>query len=120
VTALRVFGLGIVLTMAALSWAFTCSAHRYDRVIAGISPLDPRHFPRLTLITVGTGGAFENLDRRGPAMAVAWRILCGLLVQVGTGISRPRSRQSQLPKGRYWPQGYVPETRLAEPVRYYT
>lgn len=85
-TALRVFGLGIVLTMAALSWAFTCSAHRYDRVIAGISPLDPRHFPRLTLITVGTGGAFENLDRRGPAMAVA---LAGriVLVDAGRGVS---------------------------------
>ncbi len=94
-TAFRVFGLGVVLTIAALSWTLTCSARRYDQVMAGIAPLDLRRFPRLTLITVGTGGAFENPDRQGPATAVALdtRIV---LVDAGRGIAEAL-RASRIP-----------------------
>lgn len=68
---LRVIGLAIALGIAALSWALTCSAWRYQKVVAGVAPLEARKFERLTLITLGTGGAYENPDRLGPSTAVA-------------------------------------------------
>jgi len=70
VIQLRVIGLLIAAAVAIASWGLTCSAWRYDRVMAGILPLEPRSFERLTVITLGTGGARENPDRRGPSLAV--------------------------------------------------
>ena len=71
---LRVVGLLIAMTVAIASWGLTCSAWRYDRVMAGFLPLEPRSFERLTLITLGTGGARENPDRRGPATDLFWNV----------------------------------------------
>jgi ribonuclease Z len=70
-TNIRLIGLFIVLGVAIASWALTCAAWRADRVMAGVAPLDPREFSELTLVTVGTGGAYENPDRAGPCIAVA-------------------------------------------------
>jgi ribonuclease BN (tRNA processing enzyme) len=67
----RLFGLFLALAVAIASWALTCAAWRFDRVAAGVLPLEPRDFPRLTLLTLGTGGAYENPARRGPATAIA-------------------------------------------------
>ncbi len=69
-TDFRVVGFLIVLAVAIASWALTCAAWYYDDVVAGVVPLDPREFEGLTLVTLGTGGAHENPDRRGPAVAV--------------------------------------------------
>jgi ribonuclease BN (tRNA processing enzyme) len=49
----------------------TFGAWQYQQVAAGIVPIEPRSFPELTVVTVGTGGAYENPDRRGPATAIA-------------------------------------------------
>jgi ribonuclease BN (tRNA processing enzyme) len=70
VRRLRVIGLAIALGIAALSWVLTCSAWRYQEMVARVAPLDAREFERLTLITLGTGGAYENPDRLGPSTAV--------------------------------------------------
>ena len=56
-----VVGLGVV----AACWALTCAAWRFDQVAEGVKPLEPRDFARLTLLTLGTGGAYENPARRG-------------------------------------------------------
>jgi ribonuclease BN (tRNA processing enzyme) len=82
----RLFGLFLGLAVAIASWALTCAAWRFDRVAEGVLPLAPREFPRLTLVTLGTGGAYENPARRGPATAVAlgrevW------LVDAGRGVA---------------------------------
>ena len=68
----RIIGLCVALAVAGASWALTCGARQYDRVLAGVRPVDPRQFDRLTLITIGTGGAAENPRRRGPCTAVGW------------------------------------------------
>ncbi len=68
---LRLVGFLLVLGVAVASWALTCAAWRVEQVAAGVVPLDPRDFERLTVLTVGTGGAYENPDRGGPATAVA-------------------------------------------------
>jgi hypothetical protein len=68
----RIIGLCVALAVAGASWALTCGAWQYDRVLAGIAPLEPRRFDRLTLITIGTGGVAEDPRRRGPCTAVGW------------------------------------------------
>jgi ribonuclease BN (tRNA processing enzyme) len=71
VNRLRLVAFLLVLGVAVASWAVTCGTWRMQRVAEGVVPLDPRRFPRLTVITVGTGGAYENPDRGGPATALA-------------------------------------------------
>ena len=65
--------IGALLVMFALvigSWYLTCAAGQYDEVTAGFFPLETRHFERLSVITVGTGGAHEDHNRSGPSTAV--------------------------------------------------
>ena len=68
-TQIRVVGLLIALVVGIASWWLTCAAWRFDEIAAGVLPLEPREFERLTLVTLGTGGAYENHLRRGPATA---------------------------------------------------
>jgi ribonuclease Z len=70
-TNARLVALFAVLSVMIASWALTCAARRADRVIAGVAPLDARAFAQLTLVTLGTGGAYENPNRAGPCMALA-------------------------------------------------
>jgi ribonuclease Z len=86
VTQLRLIAFLAVVAVAVASWALTCVAWRADRVMAGIRPLEPRAFRGLTLVTVGTGGAWENRERLGPATAVGRgdRIA---LVDAGRGVA---------------------------------
>lgn len=67
----RLIGLALALAVAAFGWALTCAAWRFDRIAAGVVPLDPREFPGLSVVTLGTGGAHADHNRRGPALAVA-------------------------------------------------
>jgi ribonuclease Z len=82
----RLFVLLGILAIGVASWMLTCAAWRFDQVAAGVRPLEPRRFERLTLITLGTGGAWENHQRRGPSTAVAlgYRML---LVDAGRGVA---------------------------------
>jgi ribonuclease Z len=91
----RAIGLLIALAVGAVSWALTCAAWRFDEVAAGVRPLEPRSFERLTLITLGTGGAHEDHNRRGPvtAVAVGARVL---LVDAGRGVAESL-RAAQIP-----------------------
>lgn len=70
-TDLRVIGLLIAVVLGIGSWGLTCAAWRFDEIAAGVLPLEPRSFEGLTLLTLGTGGIYENHLRRGPATAVA-------------------------------------------------
>jgi len=83
---LRLVGFVLALGVVAACWALTCAAWRFDEVAKGVLPLEPRDFPSLTLLTLGTGGAYENPARRGPATAVALgrRIV---LVDAGRGVA---------------------------------
>ena len=68
---LRVVGFFLVVGVASFSWLMTCGAWQYQRVAAGVVPIETRHYAKPTLITVGTGGAWENPARFGPTTAVA-------------------------------------------------
>lgn len=68
---LRLLGFFLVVGVVLASWFLTFAAWQTDRVTAGVVPLDPRSFEDLTLLTLGTGGAYENPNRLGPALAVA-------------------------------------------------
>lgn len=85
-TQLRVLALFAVFAVVVASWALTCAAWQADRVVAGVAPLDARRFDAFTLVTVGTGGAYANPRRLGPATAVARgeRIA---LVDAGRGVA---------------------------------
>jgi ribonuclease Z len=68
----RVLMLLLALVVGVASWALTCAAWRFDQVAEGVVPLEPREFAKLTLITAGTGGAYENPARRGPATLIGF------------------------------------------------
>jgi ribonuclease BN (tRNA processing enzyme) len=91
----RLVGFVVGLGVVAACWAVTCAAWRFDRVAEGVRPLEARAFPELTLLTLGTGGAYENPSRRGPASAVALgsRVL---LVDAGRGVAESL-RAARLP-----------------------
>ncbi len=94
-TGLRLIGLLIALAVGIASWMLTCAAWRYDGVAAGVRPLEPREFSRLTLVTLGTGGAYENHRRRGPSTAVA---VAGEIVLVDAGRSVAEGlREAEIP-----------------------
>jgi ribonuclease BN (tRNA processing enzyme) len=66
----------VLLFLAALVglaavWTFSCVSKRFEQVAAGAVPLENRSFPRFTVVTVGSGGTFENHRRLGPAVVVA-------------------------------------------------
>lgn len=69
-TQIRLIGFFLVTGVVLVSWVLTCAAWRADRVMAGVAPLDPRSFPEPTVVAVGTGGAYENPQRLGPAIGV--------------------------------------------------
>jgi ribonuclease BN (tRNA processing enzyme) len=91
----RLIGFTVALGVVIACWALTCAAWRFDEVAAGVLPLEPREFPSLTLLTLGTGGAYENPTRRGPATAVAFgeRVL---LIDAGRGVAESL-RAAKLP-----------------------
>jgi ribonuclease Z len=94
-TNIRLVGLGIVFAIAVASWGLTCAAWRFDRVAAGVVPLDPREFARMTVVVIGSGGPHPDPNRRGPAVALA----AGkdvLLVDAGRGVAEGL-RSAKLP-----------------------
>ncbi|MDH5306520.1 MAG: hypothetical protein OEW02_05010 [Myxococcales bacterium] len=91
----RLIALLIALAVGIVSWALTCAAWRYDAVVAGVRPLEPRTFERLTLVTLGTGGVHEDHNRRGPATALALGARV-LLVDAGRGVAESL-RAAQIP-----------------------
>jgi ribonuclease BN (tRNA processing enzyme) len=91
VIQLRVFGLLIGIVVVIAGWILTCAAWQTDQVTAGVVPLDPRSFESLTVIALGTGGAYENPSRLGPVTGIALgdRVV---LVDAGRGVSESLRR----------------------------
>jgi len=71
--------------MTAL-WASTCVMWRAAEVGELVQTLEPRHFDRLTVLAVGTGGPYENRERLGPSTGIGYgdRVL---LVDAGRGVA---------------------------------
>jgi len=76
----------VLALIVGVTWVFAIVSKRFEKVISGIADLEPRSFATLTVITVGTGGTFENQWRLGPSTAVAMGDEV-LLVDAGRGIA---------------------------------
>jgi len=83
---LRVVGLFLVVGVALFSWLMTFGAWRYQKVAEGVVPIETRSWERATAIAVGTGGAYENPARGGPATAIALHDRV-VLVDAGRGVA---------------------------------
>ena len=82
----RVILLMALALIVGVTWVFAVVSKRFERVLSGVADLQPRSFEALTVITVGTGGTFENQWRLGPSTAVAKGDEV-LLVDAGRGIA---------------------------------
>jgi ribonuclease Z len=82
----RLLLLALGLVALAASLVATCHVWHYRELAADVAWLADRDFPRLTVITVGTGSAYENPSRLGPATAIGLgeRIV---LVDAGRGVA---------------------------------
>jgi ribonuclease Z len=76
----------VLALIVGVTWVFAIVSKRFEKVVSGIADLEPRSFENLTVITVGTGGTFENQWRMGPSTAVAMGDEV-LLVDAGRGIA---------------------------------
>jgi ribonuclease Z len=76
----------VMALIVGVTWVFAFVSKRFERVLSGVVELEPRSFETLTVITVGTGGSFENQWRLGPSIAVAKGDEL-LLVDAGRGVA---------------------------------
>ena len=88
----------MVLGVAIAGWIATCGTWQVQQVAGRVAPLDARSFVELTVVAVGTGGAYENPSRGGPATAIAlgeriWLVDAGRAV--AEGLRRAEIRVSQ-------------------------
>jgi ribonuclease BN (tRNA processing enzyme) len=61
---------GVMVTVVTAMWVFAFLSKRFEKVAAGVIALPHAEFERFTLVTLGSGGTFENHWRRGPALAI--------------------------------------------------
>ncbi len=76
--------LATLLTLLALGWVGACVILRAAQVGELVMPLEDREFDSLEVVTVGTGGPYENPERLGPTLAIGWDNHV-LLVDAGRG-----------------------------------
>jgi len=76
----------VLALIVGVTWVFAIVSKRFEQVLSGVAELEPRSFEVLTVITVGTGGTFENQRRLGPSTAVAKGDEV-LLVDAGRGVA---------------------------------
>lgn len=69
-TAARALLLGVLVAVAVIGWVVTCANWQVEQVARGVRSYEPKRFERLTVVTVGTGGPYENQDRLGPSIGV--------------------------------------------------
>jgi ribonuclease BN (tRNA processing enzyme) len=93
VSRLGVFAALAVLVVAM--WAASFASRRLETVAAGVAPLEPRRFERLTLVAAGTGGTFENHLRLGPAVVAGLGDVL-VLVDAGRGTAQAL-RRAEIP-----------------------
>jgi ribonuclease BN (tRNA processing enzyme) len=91
----RLLLLGVVAAIAIAGWISTCVLWRYQDATREIGRLETRGFEVPTLIVLGSGGAYENPARGGPALALG----AGgdlVLLDAGRGVAEAL-RRAQIP-----------------------
>ena len=76
----------MLVAVVIAMWVFAFLSKRFEKVAAGVAALSPAEFERFTLVTLGSGGTFENHWRRGPALAVGLARDV-VLVDAGRGVT---------------------------------
>ena len=87
-----IFGL---LAVLGIAWSAAFVIYRAAELNALVGPLEERHYPSLTLVTLGTGSGYENPERLGPSTAIAWKNNV-VLVDAGRGVAEAL-RNAQIP-----------------------
>jgi ribonuclease BN (tRNA processing enzyme) len=75
-----------MVAVVTAMWVFAFLSKRFEKVAAGVAALAPAEFERFTLVTLGSGGTFENHWRRGPALAIG-EAEDLLLIDAGRGVT---------------------------------
>lgn len=91
----RLLLLLLALLTVVGSWFVTCQLWDYQKIASGVAWLEPRQFETLTLITLGTGTAYENPNRLGPSSAIAFRDQI-VLIDAGRGVAEAL-RMAEIP-----------------------
>lgn len=94
-SSVRLVVLALLAVIVAGMWGLSVVSDRLDRASAAVAALDPRSFDRFSLVTVGSGGSFENPMRLGPALGVALGQDLAL-VDVGRGVTEAL-REARIP-----------------------
>ena len=81
----------ILFSFLALGWVGACVMLRAAEVGELVMPLEDRKFDALEVVTVGTGGPYENPERLGPVTAIGWDTHV-LLVDAGRGTAEALRR----------------------------
>lgn len=85
----------VLFSFLAVGWVGACVMLRAAEVGELVMPLEDRSFKGLEVVTVGTGGPYENPERLGPVTAIGWGSDI-LLVDAGRGTAEAL-RQSGIP-----------------------
>ena len=84
-----------LLVVVAAMWGASFASKRLETVASGVVPLETRRFERLSVVTAGTGGTFENHLRLGPTVAVGLEDTV-VLVDAGRGTAQAL-RRAEIP-----------------------
>lgn len=87
----RLILLTTLFTLLAVGWVGACVMLRAAEVGELVMPLEDREFDSLEVVTVGTGGPYENSERLGPTTAIGWDSHV-LLVDAGRGTAEALRR----------------------------
>lgn len=82
----RLFFLGFLVLILVLAWVGAGVLWRAAEMAEIVAPLERQSYDELSVVTVGTGSAYENPERRGPSTAVG---LGGtiFLIDAGRGVA---------------------------------
>ena len=89
---------GFLVLMLTIGWFGACVMWRAAEVGERVQTLPPRTFESFSVITIGTGGPYENPERLGPSTAIGWGDHV-LLVDTGRGTAEAL-RKAQIAVGQ--------------------
>ncbi len=69
-TDTRLWMLGLLVVLLAGIWGLAFLSKHFERVAAAVVPLEEISLESFSIVVVGSGGTFENPERRGPALLV--------------------------------------------------
>lgn len=82
----KLFFLGFVFLILVLAWVGAGVLWRAAEMAEIVAPLDRQGYEELHVVTIGTGNAYENPERRGPSTAVGLGETI-VLVDAGRGVA---------------------------------